>query len=112
MAATCHTDNIDKRHTWAKAITDEYGEFIIDLPSQLHALQDLDKACSIRVLQQPPNSPCRQSAFAMKPKGIRLSSVGNGIRTYTTGKMMLLRTISKDSEACMKRQEDEQEMSW
>ncbi|XP_043691915.1 uncharacterized protein LOC122642481 [Telopea speciosissima] len=65
------------------ALTDKYGDFIIDLPSHLHAIPNLEKACTLRVLDLPKSSPCNR-VFVRKPKGIRLASLGNGIRTYTT----------------------------
>ncbi|XP_068640806.1 uncharacterized protein [Aristolochia californica] len=69
----------------AKGTTDEYGDFIVHLPSHLHANPKLDQACTATVLRLPGNSPCRRRFLTRKRRGIRLSSVGNGIRTYTTG---------------------------
>ncbi|GMH05230.1 hypothetical protein Nepgr_007070 [Nepenthes gracilis] len=90
MAATCNSFDIkNKKQTWAQGITDEYGDFIIDLPSHLHAIPNLHKACFVKVLRLPKNSPCRSAAFARKPAGLRLSSVGNRIRTYTAGEILI-----------------------
>ncbi|XP_042477953.1 uncharacterized protein LOC122059304 [Macadamia integrifolia] len=64
------------------ALTDKYGDFVVDLPSQLHAIPNLEKACTLSALDLPKTSPCNQ-VFVMMPIGIRLASIGNGIRTYT-----------------------------
>lgn len=85
-----------RRVNYAEGTTDEFGEFIIDLPSQLHAMPKLEEACVVRVLRMPRNSPCRHLARGLNPaaKRIRLSSVGNSIRVYTTG---MVRTRSHGS---------------
>lgn len=113
LAATCQTNDTEKLPTnGAKAVSDEYGGFIIDLPSQLHAIQNLEKACSVKVLQLPNNSPCRQSDIAREHKGIRLSSADNGIRTYAAGTVTLKSTIPNNSKACEKVMDDDLNMSW
>ncbi|KAK6917880.1 hypothetical protein RJ641_018631 [Dillenia turbinata] len=87
VSVTCQTGRNPKSSS-AQAITDEYGEFIIDLPSHLHAIPDLDKACLVSVLGLPEDSACSRF-FIRKPKAISQSSVGNGIRTYTAGEIRL-----------------------
>lgn len=112
VGAVCHTNKKDKNPSWAKAVTDKYGEFMIDLPSHLHGIPNLDNVCSVKILELPKDSPCHQSDFVSEHKEIKLASVGNGIRTYTTGRMAFLHTMPESSEACQKGQKDEQEMSW
>ncbi|GAB4830724.1 hypothetical protein Ancab_004757 [Ancistrocladus abbreviatus] len=88
VMATCkNIETKNKKHAWARGITDEHGDFIIDLPSHLHAIPKLDKACWVKVLQLPKNSPCRP-AFVRKQQGLRLSSAGNGIRSYAAGEIL------------------------
>ena len=112
MAATCQTNNTEKLQiSGAKAVTDRYGEFIIDLPSQLHAIQNLEKACSVKVLQLPKNSPCRQLDIAREHKEIRLLSADNGTRAYTAGTITLEDTLPDDSKTCEKGVDDDQKMS-
>uniref|UniRef100_A0A803M1I4 Pollen Ole e 1 allergen and extensin family protein n=2 Tax=Chenopodium quinoa TaxID=63459 RepID=A0A803M1I4_CHEQI len=110
VGAECQANKKVKSPSWAKAVTDEYGEFMIELPSNLHGIPNLDKKCSVKILKLPKDSPCHPSTI--KNKEIKLSSVGNGIRTYTTGKIELLNIMPEKSEACMKGQKDEQGMSW
>lgn len=113
LAATCQTNDTEKLPiNRAKAVSDKYGEFIIDLPSQLHAIQNLEKACSVKVLQLPNNSPCRQSDIARKHKGIRLSSADNGIRTFAAETVTLQGTIPNDPKACDKVMDDDRKTSW
>jgi hypothetical protein len=71
----------------AFATTDEYGNFTIELPSRLHALPSLENACSVKVLELPPDSPCR--AGGSRGYGLRLTSSEDGIRAYTTGLIRL-----------------------
>ncbi|KAF6145090.1 hypothetical protein GIB67_013441 [Kingdonia uniflora] len=83
MAVSCKISRKSMKSSWAKTKTDEYGEFIIDLPSHLHALTDLHKKCSVRVLRLPKKSPCSH-AFIRQQRKLKLSSVGNNIRAYMT----------------------------
>lgn len=78
-----------KSGSWAQGMTDKYGEFMIDLPSHLHGIPNLHKICSVRVVKLPRNkhSSCRPTTYTMKHHGLKLSSFGNGIRTYTTGEI-------------------------
>ncbi|XP_073128670.1 uncharacterized protein [Henckelia pumila] len=89
MAVFCVTNGSWTKKLWAKGKTDSYGEFIIDLPSHLHAIPNLEKTCQVKVLHLPKNSPCRQS-FTGKHKGIKLSSRHEGVRTYTTNNIHLM----------------------
>lgn len=95
VSVYCHNSHrkiISKTQTF----TDEYGDFMIDLPSHLHATPDLNKKCSVKVLRLPKNSKCRP-AYVKKHKGLKLSSVGNGIRTYAAGR---IRFLHKPLRAC------------
>ncbi|KAK4369716.1 hypothetical protein RND71_009191 [Anisodus tanguticus] len=71
-----------ERRSWARNTTDEDGDFLIDLPSHLHAIPNLEKACLVKV-HLPRNTIC-EHAFRGKHKGLKLTSIGDGIRTYTT----------------------------
>lgn len=62
--------------------TDGSGKFVIDLPSHLHAIPNLEKVCHVRIVQLPAgSSPCRQ---AKHNTPIQLASLEQGVRTYTT----------------------------
>ncbi|XP_077216707.1 uncharacterized protein LOC143851242 [Tasmannia lanceolata] len=111
VAVTCKTGRKRGNVKGARASTDEYGDFIIDLPSHLHAIPKLDKLCMVRVLRLPKSSSCRQG-FLKKTREIRLSSVGNGIRTYTTG-VIRFEWPSKPSHVCLRKGGGgEEERSW
>lgn len=119
VAATCNSNSLyttrNKKPTWEKGITDDNGEFIIDLPSQLHAIPDLHKACSIKILYLPKDSPCQSASAKAKERlnKIELSSVGNGIRTYTAGTIQFIQKNSENPEACKRTtMEVTQDMSW
>ncbi|KAK9084614.1 hypothetical protein Sjap_025025 [Stephania japonica] len=91
VAAYCKTENHHRKQTKPRRVaqgkTDKYGDFIIDLPSHLHAIPNLDRACFVIVLELPHrNSPCKHVLIG-KPNEIELSSVGNNIRTYTAGNL-------------------------
>ncbi|XP_073308686.1 uncharacterized protein [Primulina huaijiensis] len=88
MAVFCGTNGRTKK-LWEKGTTDSFGEFIIDLPSHLHAIPNLEKTCLVKILHLPKNSPCRQ-AFTGKHKGIELRSRRGGVRTYTTNNIHLM----------------------
>ncbi|KAM1918487.1 hypothetical protein ACFX13_037956 [Malus domestica] len=89
-----------RKSSLAQGITDEFGVFMIDLPSNLHAIPNLDKTCCVRVLGIPKNAQCRP-ASVRRHKGLKLSSVGNGIRTYTAGRIRFQHLTSKPSQACV-----------
>ncbi|CAH9090497.1 unnamed protein product [Cuscuta epithymum] len=81
--------------------TDEQGYFLIDLPSHLHAIPNLEKTCTVRVVHLPKNSACHPN-FIKKQKAISLTSNVDGIRTYTSHKITL--TTPNDSKTCSERQ--------
>ncbi|CAO2823570.1 unnamed protein product [Amaranthus hypochondriacus] len=87
VGAKCDNNKKDQNCSWTRAVTDKYGEFIIDLPSHLHSITNLNKVCSITILHLPLNSICRDSIYSGNYFDLELLSIGNGIRTYTTGKI-------------------------
>ncbi|KAJ6826681.1 uncharacterized protein M6B38_371305 [Iris pallida] len=112
VAVACKTDKGKRRTNWAYGTTDEFGEFMIDLPSQLHALPRLEEACVVRILDFPDNSLCH-NILRTKPRRIKLSSVGNSIRVYTTGTVRINgRRRSKASRRCIKKRNGGVESSW
>ncbi|XP_057765087.1 uncharacterized protein LOC130985925 [Salvia miltiorrhiza] len=80
-----------KKWSTAKGSTDVSGKFAIDLPSHLHAIPNLERVCHVRVVHLPLTSPCRKACAAKHNKAIALSSVDQGIRTYTTHNIHLNR---------------------
>ncbi|KZV57379.1 hypothetical protein F511_37802 [Dorcoceras hygrometricum] len=96
MAVFCGTNGRRTKKLWAKGRTDSFGEFIIDLPSRLHAIPDLEKMCQVKVLHLPRNYPCRR-AFTGKHNRIELRSRREGVRTYTTNNLHLMPKPSDDS---------------
>lgn len=80
----CHTGYM-RRSKWIKAVTNELGQFVIDLPSHLHAIPDLDKACIIKPLSVPKLYRCSSKIH----RGIQLLSSSNGSRVYTAGNITL-----------------------
>ncbi|XP_041025164.1 uncharacterized protein LOC121265563 [Juglans microcarpa x Juglans regia] len=101
VAVNCHKHGRKCRSGLAQGVTDEFGDFIIDLPSHLHSIPNLEKTCSIKVLRIPKNSPCRPTSVR-KQKGIILSSVGNSIRSYSAGSIRFLHLTSRPLQACVK----------
>ncbi|CAN8245677.1 unnamed protein product [Cochlearia groenlandica] len=87
VAIKCNT-GIKKRSKWFKAVTDDSGEFEIDLPSQLHAISDLENTCFIKPLHVPKPYRCYHSSTNIH-KRIELVSSTNGFRVYTSGKIRL-----------------------
>ena len=86
VAVLCKTDGPnDPVADSAFATTDEFGNFTIDLPSQLHATENLERACTVKVLQLPADSSCRLRHCPSTTYGLRLSSQEDGVRAYTTG---------------------------
>ncbi|KAG8365334.1 hypothetical protein BUALT_Bualt18G0093900 [Buddleja alternifolia] len=94
VAVFCGTSG-RKKKSWARGSTSSYGEFLIDLPSHLHAIPNLEKICLVKVLHLPKSSPCRR-AFTGKHKAIKLTSIGEGVRIYTTQKIHLLPKPSQE----------------
>ncbi|KAL3519265.1 hypothetical protein ACH5RR_017414 [Cinchona calisaya] len=92
------------RNSWAQGTTDEYGDFLIDLPSHLHAIPNLEKVCLLKV-HIPKNSACRP-AFTGKHRGIKLLSVMDGSRVYTANTINL---TTKPSKACKNIQRNSKE---
>ncbi|KAL0282355.1 UNVERIFIED_CONTAM: hypothetical protein Sradi_7263700 [Sesamum radiatum] len=78
------------KQAWSKGSTDSYGEFVIDVPSHLHAIPNLEKICHVKVVHLPTSSPCRQLCIGKHKWMMRLSSVGDGTRTYTTNNIRLM----------------------
>ncbi|PIN09183.1 hypothetical protein CDL12_18235 [Handroanthus impetiginosus] len=83
VAVLCGKSGTRTKKSWAKGSTDSSGNFLIDLPSHLHAIPNLEKICHIKVVHLPKGSPCRQ-ACTRKLKRMELTSFGEGIRSYTT----------------------------
>ncbi|CAN4126953.1 unnamed protein product [Withania somnifera] len=82
------------RRSWARNTTDEDGDFLIDLPSHLHAIPNLEKTCVAKVLHLPRNTICER-AFRGKHKGLELASIGEGIRTYKTHTIHLTPKVTR-----------------
>ncbi|XP_010449652.1 PREDICTED: uncharacterized protein LOC104731856 [Camelina sativa] len=80
----CHT-RYRKGSKWIKGVTNESGKFVIDLPSHLHAIPDLDKACIIKTLSVPKPYRCSSKIH----RGIQLLSSSSGSRVYTAGNITL-----------------------
>ncbi|XP_039060090.1 uncharacterized protein LOC120204069 [Hibiscus syriacus] len=99
VGVKCETPCKTKSST-TQATTDEYGDFIIDLPSHLHGIANLEKICSIKIIRIPKKSMCRP-ALVKKHKHLKLSSVGNSIRTYTAGKIRFQHITSKPLKSCI-----------
>ncbi|XP_049379924.1 uncharacterized protein LOC125844652 [Solanum stenotomum] len=73
-----------RRSSWAKNITNESGEFIIDVPSHLHANIHDPNLCHIQILHLPKDySLCHRHSFT-KRKTFTLTSSNIGVRVYTT----------------------------
>ncbi|GER33811.1 pollen Ole e 1 allergen and extensin family protein [Striga asiatica] len=80
VAVLCGSSRKRKK-SWARTGTDDSGNFLIDLPSHLHAIPNLEKICHIKVVRLPKTSPC---CSMRKHKSIKLTSNADGIRSYTT----------------------------
>ncbi|XP_010481300.1 PREDICTED: uncharacterized protein LOC104760129 isoform X2 [Camelina sativa] len=87
VAIKCRTGS-KKRSKWIKAVTDDLGEFEIDLPSQLHAIPDLENTCFIKPVHVPKPYRCYHT-YTNIHKRIKLVSSTNGFRVYTSGKIRL-----------------------
>jgi len=101
VAVSCRSERTPNNQldSSAFATTDEYGNFTIDLPPQLHATPDLEKACTVRVLQLPADS-CRLRHRTGDTYGLRLSSVEDGVRAYTAG-VIRLQDSATPSDHCV-----------
>ncbi|KAF9679340.1 hypothetical protein SADUNF_Sadunf06G0004900 [Salix dunnii] len=111
VSVQCHSSTKRSKKSSAQAITDEYGDFLIDLPSQLHGIPHLERICSVKVLRLPQNTVCRP-AHARKQKALKLSSVGNGIRNYSAGEIKFLQVTSKPLQACNERGSGDKQIAW
>ncbi|KAL0693255.1 hypothetical protein Bca4012_060435 [Brassica carinata] len=87
VAIKCQT-GYKRRSKWIKAVTDDLGEFEIDLPSQLHAVPDLENTCAIKPIHVPELYRCHLNSTNTH-KRIKLVSSTNGFRVYTSGKIRL-----------------------
>ncbi|KAK7292488.1 hypothetical protein RIF29_08269 [Crotalaria pallida] len=96
IGVNCHSHAGERKDnsTVAGGVTDEFGDFMVDLPSHLHAIPNLEKICTVKLLRIPKGSLCRPAQIK-KHKGLRLSSFGNGIRTYTAGNIRIQHSTSQ-----------------
>ncbi|CAL9780160.1 unnamed protein product [Musa acuminata subsp. burmannicoides] len=88
VAVACKTEG-RRELSWAYGLTDDYGEFIVDLPSHLHANSKLEEDCIVRVLRVPKKGSLCDLVAGVRSKHITLSSVGESIRVYTVGTLIL-----------------------
>ncbi|CAL9145651.1 uncharacterized protein LOC135628510 [Musa acuminata AAA Group] len=88
VAVACKTEG-RRELSWAYGLTDDYGEFIVDLPSHLHANPKLEEDCIVRVLRVPKKGSFCDLVAGVRSKHIMLSSVGESIRVYTAGTLIL-----------------------
>ncbi|CAN4114622.1 unnamed protein product [Withania somnifera] len=91
-----------RRSSWAKTITDENGEFLIDVPSHLHANIHHPNLCHIQILHLPKDySLCDHHSFTKRKTWITLTSSNvrstDGIRVYTTPTIHLAPKASSQS---------------
>ncbi|KAK4360104.1 hypothetical protein RND71_022333 [Anisodus tanguticus] len=89
VAVFCGTSGPGKvrRSSWAQNITDESGEFVIDVPSHLHANIDDPNLCHFQILHLPQEySVCDHHSFTKRKQyTLTSSNIGSdGIRIYTT----------------------------
>jgi hypothetical protein len=103
VAVTCESAGASQAadNSAVFGMTDEYGNFTIDLPSQLHATPNLDKACAVQVLELPKDSSCHSlHRSTTSTYGLGLSSQEDGIRAYTAGVIRLQHTDTP-SDRCV-----------
>jgi hypothetical protein len=101
VAVTCESAGSSQAASSAFGMTDEYGNFTVDLPSQLHATPNLEKACAVQVLELPKDSSsCHSLHRSTSTYGLELSSQEDGIRAYTTGVIRLQHTDTP-SDRCV-----------
>ncbi|KAL5715603.1 hypothetical protein ACHQM5_017402 [Ranunculus cassubicifolius] len=100
----CKNGKKNMKHTWAEeAGTNEYGDFLIDLPSHLHAIQSLEKACFVKVLRLPKISPCKRVPNKNYTR-IMLQSAQNNVRTYITVGDIRVPMVSRHASSCLRKQ--------
>ncbi|MED6121422.1 hypothetical protein PIB30_030015 [Stylosanthes scabra] len=90
VAVNCHSNGRERRGrsaAVARGVTDEFGEFMVELPSYLHAIPNLEKICTVKINEIPKGSMCR--VMKKRQKQLSLTSFGNGIRTYSAGDIRL-----------------------
>ncbi|CAN6282606.1 unnamed protein product [Urochloa humidicola] len=105
VVVLCETgDPNDQVANSAFATTDEFGNFTIDFPSQLHATANLERACGVKVLQLPSDSSCQLRHHPSNIYGLRLSSEEDGTRAYTTG-VIQLQNSDTPHEKCVSVEE-------
>ncbi|WJX96979.1 hypothetical protein P8452_78109 [Trifolium repens] len=92
VAVNCesHASERKGKSMVAKGVTDEFGDFMVDLPSYLHAIPNLEKICRVKVHRIPKGLLCRPARHVKKYNGLfKLSTIGNGIRTYDAGNIKI-----------------------
>ncbi|XP_058753212.1 uncharacterized protein LOC131626414 [Vicia villosa] len=102
VAVTCQSHGSERKgkSMVAKGVTDEFGDFMVDLPSYLHAIPNLEKVCRVKVVNIPKGSLCRPTRRVKKQNGLfKLSSIGNGIRTYDAGNIRIQHSTSEPRRA-------------
>ncbi|KAJ7967838.1 Pollen Ole e 1 allergen/extensin [Quillaja saponaria] len=109
VVVNCHASRKKSKSSVAQGLTDEFGDFIIDLPSHLHAIPNLEKLCSVRVLRIPNKSLCKPTNHGRRHKGIKLSSFVNGIRTYSAS-FKFLHLTSKPLHICTRKRSGNKDM--
>ncbi|XP_022142515.1 uncharacterized protein LOC111012615 [Momordica charantia] len=112
VGVSCHNNGRNSKSSdWAHGVTDEFGDFIIDIPSHLHATRSFEKVCSIKILQTPKNARCRPAHFAGREQ-LQLSSFGGGIRTYTSGALKLQHRTSRPLQGCINKGSGDKQTLW
>lgn len=113
VAVNCHSPASERKgkSMVARGVTDEFGDFMVDLPSHLHAIPNLEKICTVKVHRIPKGSLCRP-AHVKKYKGLRLSSFGNGIRTYSAGNIRIQHSTSEPLHAPPRMDGGEEQRKW
>ncbi|KAJ8760202.1 hypothetical protein K2173_011058 [Erythroxylum novogranatense] len=100
VTVNCRTrGKLGERTSSAQVVTDEFGDFVIDLPSRLHSIPDLERTCCLEVLRIPRNSSCRP-AHVRKQKTLKLLSADSGTRHYSIGTVNFLHLLSRPLQAC------------
>ncbi|KAL6546867.1 hypothetical protein OROMI_022588 [Orobanche minor] len=87
VAVFCGSSARSKK-LWAESSTDSSGNFIIDLPSHLHAIPNLEKLCHVKVVHLP--KLISRCCPPRRDSTIELTSVGEGIRRYTTNNIFMM----------------------
>ncbi|GAU14728.1 hypothetical protein TSUD_203770 [Trifolium subterraneum] len=98
VAVNCesHASERKGKSMVAKGVTDEFGDFMVDLPSYLHAIPNLEKICRVKVRRIPKGLRCRPARHIKKHNGLfKLSTIGNGIRTYDAGNIKIQHSASE-----------------